>query len=131
MQINYGNITIKNIQDAIKTGYITEIVCNADSKTLNIKEAGNLRILEAFERLKNSIQPVINEVWKLSKSICEFIYKNLPHLPNKTISKKRFMKLLQSEGIQRNTIDKIVKSNNKQYTYARYYEVLYKLKLER
>ncbi len=122
MQINYENITIENIQNAIKTGYITEIVCNADSKTLN------LEILEVFKR---TMQSVANVVLELSKSICESIYKNLPHLQNKTISKKRFMKLLQSEGIQRNTIDKIVKDNKKQYTYARYYEVLYKLKLKK
>lgn len=128
MQINYENVTIKDIQDAIETGHITEIVCDADNKTLHIKKTEYLEILEAFERLKNSIQTVSNGLWKLSKSICEFGYKNLPHLPNKTISKKRFMKLLQSKGIQRNTINKIVKDNKKQYTYARYYEVLYKFK---
>ena len=36
------------------------------------------------------------------------------------------MKLLQSEGIQRNAINEIVKNNIKPYTYARYYQILIK-----
>ena len=47
-------------------------------------------------------------------------------MSNKKITKRRFIKLLQSEGIQRNTINEIVKNNTKQYTYARYYEILIK-----
>lgn len=43
---------------------------------------------------------------------------------NKTMTKKRFRKLLQSEGIQRNEISKIVANNKDPYTYKRLYEAI-------
>lgn len=54
------------------------------------------------------------------------IFKDLKYLLNKKITKKRFIKLLQSEEIQRNTINEIIKNNKRPYTYARYYETLKK-----
>ncbi len=46
------------------------------------------------------------------------------NMANKKISKKRFMKLLQAEGIQRNEINKIVENNKEKYTYARLYNTV-------
>lgn len=51
-------------------------------------------------------------------------FKNI--LFNKKISKKRFIKLLQSKGTQRNTINEIVNENKEKYTYARYRIILIK-----
>ena len=43
---------------------------------------------------------------------------------NKKISKKKFVKLLQSQGVQRNEINKIVQGNKDKYTYLRYYNIV-------
>ena len=38
---------------------------------------------------------------------------------NKKITKKKFIKLLQSKGIQRNEINKMIQNNTEPYTMAR------------
>lgn len=50
------------------------------------------------------------------------------NLSNKKLTKKKFIKLLISEGIDRNTINEIVKGNKEPYTYMRYYRTLLNLK---
>ena len=130
----YEDFTIEKAEFLIKTNYITEIVCDGDNKTIGIleeeyQEAENQfakiynetikpvidSLAAAFKTIGEAVQPVINAVWNLSKQIA-----------NKKITKKRFIKLLQSEGIQRNTINEIIKNNKRPYTYARYYETLKK-----
>ena len=110
-------ITIENIENLLKTGYITEIIFDADSKTINIKEAKYFEVEKAIKKLSDSIKLVIDAVYELGKK-----------LSNKKITKKKFMKLLQSVGIQKNEINEIVKNNKKPYTYARYYEILINFK---
>ncbi len=120
-------ITIENIENLLKTGYITEIIFDADSKTINIKEAEYFEVEKAIKKLSDSIKPVIDAVCEFGKKMYEAfnsIFLKLCNSMNKKITKKKFMKLLQSEGIQRNTINEIVKNNKKPYTYARYYEIL-------
>lgn len=120
--IKYENITIGNIENMLKTGYITEIVFDADNKTVNIKEAEYLEIEKAVKRLADSMKPIVD-------AICEsfnLIFKDINNILNKKIKKKRFMKLLQSAEIQRNLINRIIKNNKNPYTYARYYQVLMK-----
>lgn len=128
-QINYEELTIESVESIIKTGYITEITFDADNRTISIKEEEYLEIEKAFKQLRDSMQPIIDAICELGKRLCDTfnsIFTNLNCALNKKISKKKFMKLLQSEGIQRNTINEIVKNNKRPYTYARYYETLKK-----
>ena len=127
--IKYENITIENIEGIMKTGYVTEIFFDGDNKTANIKEAEYIELEKAFNRLADSCKSVIEAIYEMGKIMCNAfntIFKDLKYLLNKKITKKRFIKLLQSEGIQRNTINEIIKNNKRPYTYARYYETLKK-----
>lgn len=127
--IKYENITVEDIENIIKTGYITEIFFDGDNKTVNIKEAEYIEIEKAFKQLADSFQPVIEaicEIGKIMYNAFNTIFKDLKYLLNKKITKKKFIKLLQSEGIQRNKINEIIKNNKRPYTYARYYETLKK-----
>lgn len=134
-RFEYKNFSIENAELLTKTGCINKIVCDADKRIISIseeeyQEAEKLikqkitqiiqpvanAFVEAMETMKEAIQPVINAVMKLAKE-----------LPNKKITKKRFIKLLQSVGIQRNEINKIIKNNKEPYTYLRYYNIASKL----
>lgn len=134
-RFEYKNFSIENAELLTKTGCINEIVCDADKRIISIseeeyQEAEKLikqkitqiiqpvanAFVEAMETMKEAIQPVINAVMKLAKE-----------LPNKKITKKRFIKLLQSVGIQRNEINKIIKNNKEPYTYLRYYNIASKV----
>ncbi len=119
-------ITIENIENLYKTGYISEIIFDADSKTMNIKEAEYFEVEKAIKKLSDSIKLVIDTVCKFRKKMLEALNSIFLKLcnSNKKITKKKFMKLLQSAGIQRNTINEIVKNNKEPYTYVRYYKTL-------
>ena len=126
-QVNYEDITIEMVQALHKTNYITEIIFDADSKTANIKEDEYLVLEEALNRVVKSVQLMADAICEMGKKIfnaCQSVFQNLDVILNKKITKKKFMKLLQSNGIQRNTIDEIVKNNKEPYTYARYYQIL-------
>jgi len=126
-QINYEDITIEMVQALYKTNYITEIIFDADSKTVNIKEDEYLVLEEALNRVVKSVQLMADAICEMGKKIfnaCKSVFQNLDVILNKKITKKKFMKLLQSNGIQRNTINEIVKNNKEPYTYARYYQIL-------
>lgn len=128
-QLFYEKVTIENIQNLVKTGYVTETVCDGDNKTINIKEEELLKIEQIFNEIADSLKPVVDAICEIGKKVCDIfnsIFDNFKCMSNKKITKRRFIKLLQSEGIQRNTINEIVKNNTKQYTYARYYEILIK-----
>ena len=43
---------------------------------------------------------------------------------NKKITKKKFKKLLQSKGIQRNEINRLLQDNKEQYTIARLIKIV-------
>lgn len=126
-QINYEDITIEMVQALYKTNYITEIIFDADSKTANIKEDEYLVLEEALNKVVKSVQLMADAICEMCKKIfnaCKSVFQNLDVILNKKITKKKFMKLLQSNGIQRNTINEIVKNNKEPYTYARYYQIL-------
>lgn len=126
-QINYEDITIEMVQALYKTNYITEIIFDADSKTANIKEDEYLVLEEALNKVIKSVQLMADAICEMGKKIfnaCKSVFQNLDVILNKKITKKKFMKLLQSNGIQRNTINEIVKNNKEPYTYARYYQIL-------
>lgn len=126
-QINYEDITIEMVQALYKTNYITEIIFDADSKTANIKEDEYLVLEEALNKVVKSVQLMADAICEMGKKIfnaCKSVFQNLDVILNKKITKKKFMKLLQSNGIKRNTINEIVKNNKEPYTYARYYQIL-------
>lgn len=128
--MNYDSVTIKNIENVIKTGYITGFECDGDNKVLIVSEVECKRIEEVFNELQKSVENVvstISETFKNMWNTFNSIFKDLNNRLNRKITKKRFIKLLQSEGIQRNTINKIIKNNKEKYTYSRYLETLEKL----
>ena len=127
-QINYENATIADIQSLYNTGYITEITFDADSKTVSLKNDEYLAIKEVFDKLINAVQKVAEAVCEVGKKMAESLSLIFQNLSNKKLTKKKFIKLLQSEGIQRNTINEIVKGNKEPYTYMRYYRTLQNLK---
>ena len=129
-QMNYDSVTIENIENAIKTGYITGLECDGDNKTLIVSKDECKRIEEAFKELQESVEitvRTISETFKNMWNTFNSIFENLNNKLNGKITKKRFTKLLQSKGIQRNTINEIVKNNKEEYTYARYLDTLKKL----
>ena len=135
----YENITIEQAERIIGTGYITELICDADSKTININEEEYLKveavIKETLNDVKRTLEPVINTLAdafgtlaEAARSfattlvgIAESVVKNLS---NKKITKKKFIKLLQSQGMQRNEINRIIKNNKEPYTFYRYYNIV-------
>lgn len=126
-QIEYKNITIESVQALYKTNYITEIIFDADSKIMNINEDEYLILEEVLNKVAKSVQLIAEAIYEMGKRIynaCKSIIPNLDIILNKKITKKKFMKLLQSSGIQRNAINAIVKNNKEPYTYARYYQIL-------
>lgn len=126
-RINYENITIEMVQALYKTNDITEIIFDADSKTVNIKETEYLVLEEALNKVIKSVQLMADAICEVGKKIFatfSSVFENMNVILNKKITKKKFMKLLQSEEIQRNEINKIVKNNKEPYTYARYYQIL-------
>ena len=125
--IKYENITIENIENIMKTGYVTEIFFDGDNKTANIKEAEYIEIEKVFKRLADSFKPVIEAICEIGKIMCNAfntISKELKYLLNKKITKKRFIKLLQSQGIQRNEINRIIGNNKEPYIFYRYYNIV-------
>lgn len=129
-QMNYESVTIENIENAVKTGYITGIECDGDNKALIVSTDECKRIEEAFNELRKSIENVVSTISETFRNVwntLNSIFKDLNNRLNRKITKKRFIKLLQSEGIQRNTINNIIKNNKEEYTYSRYLETLEKL----
>lgn len=135
----YENITIEQAERMIGTGYITELICDADNKTISINEEEYLKveevIKETINEVKRTLEPVINSLSdafgtlaETARSfatalvgIAESLVKNLS---NKKITKKKFIKLLQSQGIQRNEINRIIRNNKETYTFYRYYNIV-------
>lgn len=66
-QINYEDVTIADIQTLYKTGYITEITFDADSKTISLKNDEYLAIKEVFDNLINAVQKVAEAVCEVGK----------------------------------------------------------------
>lgn len=110
-----------------KTNYIKEIVFDADNKKVKIKEDEYLEFIQAFENVSKEVKLVQDALCRLGNTmigILKEIFDNVSECSNKKMTKKKFIKLLQAEGIQRNTIKEIVKGNKKPYTYTRYYITL-------
>ena len=85
-------------------------------------------VAEVFEGIAKTLSEISADVVDITKKIVDGVFKVINSNWNKKISKKKFIKLLQSNGIQRNDINKIVRGNKEKYTYLRYYDIVTKLK---
>ena len=139
MKCEYEKMTIDQVERIRNTGDITELICDADSKTININEDEYLKveekIKEVINNVKETLEPVVdslsNAFGTLAATAQAFaiglveISKSLVNnLNNKKITKKKFIKLLQSQGIQRNEINKNIRNNKEPYTFYRYYNIV-------
>lgn len=133
--INYENITVQQIIYLMESGYFTEIICDGDTLKVGISEEEYIEaekrirkaindimrpVAEAFKQIANAIA----EIFNMTKKAINDLFKAIYPIMDKKISKKKFIKLLQSEGIQRNEINRIVKGNKEKYTYLRYYNII-------
>lgn len=73
-------------------------------------------------RCLNSVADVFINIWNDIKPLAEKIIKY--HEISNKLTKKKFKKLLQASGIQRNEINKILKNNRDQYTRERLNKML-------
>lgn len=135
-EISYKNITIGQVQCLNKSGYFSKIICDGDNLKVGLLEEEYIEaekkikkliddimkpVVEVFEQIANTIAEISADIFdNTKKAVNNFIYTIL----DKKISKKKFIKLLQSEGIQRNEINKIVQGNKEKYTYLRYYNIV-------
>lgn len=127
-KIDYKNVTIADVQSLYNTGYINEIVFDADNRSVVIKKDEYLKLENVFNEVINSIKPAIEAMVLLVKRIINSFYSGIRNILDKKISKKKFIKLLQSKGIQRNRINEIINNNIEPYTYVRYYILIHNLK---
>jgi len=135
-EISYKNITIGQVQCLNKSGYFSKIICDGDNLKVGLLEEEYIEaekkikkliddimkpVEEVFEQIANTIAEISADIFdNTKKAVNNFIYTIL----DKKISKKKFIKLLQSEGVQRNEINKIVQGNKEKYTYLRYYNIV-------
>ena len=123
-EINYESMTIEDIYFLNKTGYMSEIVFDADNKKVCIKKEEYLQLTSSINDLADSLincfKTMINSISEIEKNI----FNNLKCVLNRKITKKKFIKLLQSHGIQRNEINRIVHNNVEPYTYMRLYAII-------
>lgn len=142
-EISYKNITIGQVQCLNKSGYFSKIICDGDNLKVGLLEEEYIEaekkikkliddimkpVVEVFEQIANTIAEISADVADITKKIVDGVFKVINSNWNKKISKKKFIKLLQSNGIQRNDINKIVQGNKEKYTYLRYYDIVTKLK---
>lgn len=120
--MNYKDITIQEAEQ-ITNILQCEIVCDADKKQIileNVLEefVSNFRngLLNAFNKVLEVAKVITKTIAQVFNVIKEYVIK----IFNKKISKKKFIKLLQSEGLQRNYINKLIKNNKDKYTMWRY-----------
>ncbi len=83
----YENITIEQAERIVRTGYITELICDADSKTVNINEDEYLKVEEAIKETINNVKNIrtcykksIRCFWYISRNItiiCNCIGRNI------------------------------------------------------
>lgn len=65
--INYEKATIEDMRRLYKSGYITEIIFDADNKTISLNENEYLLIEEAFSKIIEGAQSVANAVMEFTK----------------------------------------------------------------
>ena len=77
------------------------------------------KIYEGVRLAFEGVGEAAGKISKLLGKACDIVIDGISSLDDRKISKRRFCKLLQSFGIQRNEINQIIKNNKKTYTYGR------------
>lgn len=126
-EISYKNITIGQVQCLNKSGYFSEIICDGDNLRVGLLE-NEYKVMktvtEVVKQFANAIEEISTDIFYMAKEVTNNLCKVIYPIMNKKISKKKFVKLLQSQGVQRNEINKIVQGNKDKYTYLRYYNIV-------
>lgn len=138
-EISYKNITIGQVQCLNKSGYFSEIICDGDNLRVGLLENEYIEaekeikkiidkvmktVTEVVKQFANAIEEISTDIFYMAKEVINNLCKVIYPIMNKKISKKKFVKLLQSQGVQRNEINKIVQGNKDKYTYLRYYNIV-------
>lgn len=128
MKIEYNKIRINDIEELNKKNLSINPIFDADNKMLII-ESNDIKLIEnAFNEITKNIINIANGLANIfiniAKNIVNCTKSILDNYINKRISKKKFKKLLQSSGIQRNQINAIIKNNKEKYTYFRCYNIV-------
>ena len=138
-EISYKNITIGQVQCLNKSGYFSEIICDGDNLRVGLLENEYIEaekeikkiidkvmktVTEVVKQFANAIEEISTDIFYMAKEVTNNLCKVIYPIINKKISKKKFVKLLQSQGVQRNEINKIVQGNKDKYTYLRYYNIV-------
>ena len=113
--MKYSDMTIEEVENIQK--YIQyEVICNGDKQEIIFNNIMN-EFINNFKKVYEVAETIGNTIVEIMSTIKEHIIKLL----DKKISKKRFMKLLQSRGMQRNEINQMVRNNKDKYTLWRYF----------
>lgn len=103
------------------------MICDGDTRTISI-DSNEIETLEEIVRnMYKSIKGVVEALYNLGKSIAitaNEVLNNFSIALGGKLTKKKFIKLLQSRGIQRNEINKIIQNNKQPYTYFRLNTIL-------
>lgn len=114
--MNYKDITIEEAEILYNNNI--DIICNADKREITF-DSIITNIINNIAEVFKEIEKVINEVGKKILQAYSSIKEYTRKLFNKKISKRKFIKLLQSRGLQRNNINKLIKNNKDKYTVWR------------
>ncbi|MCI8699727.1 MAG: hypothetical protein HFJ47_00090 [Clostridia bacterium] len=115
--MKYKAITIEQAEQLYNNN--VNIICDADKQEITLDGTTTdiiNSLTEAFKKVVETINKIGKKILQVFNRIKEYITK----LFNKKISKKKFIKLLQSKGLQRNDINRIIKNNKEKYTMWRY-----------
>lgn len=86
---------------------------------------------ELIRAMGNFVQEFVIAFSKLIQPIIDGCINNIEYIANKNkITKKRFIKLLRSQGVHRDKINELIKNNKQPYTYTRFIETINLLKKE-
>ncbi len=116
--MNYKDITIEEAE-RIYNKLQCDVVCDADKQEI-IFENYITEIVNNLKDVFNELIRIAGEVAKVAVQAFDNIKKYVIKILNKKISKKKFIKLLQSVGMQRNDINKLIKNNKDTYTIWKY-----------
>ena len=83
--------------------------------------------MDNYSKIQEGVKLISEAFVDMAKKFaeaCRSITNGLNPVLKRKLTKKKFCKLLQSYGIQRNEIALIVKNNGRTYTYGYLYEIL-------